>query len=137
MKHLPIITSFILILTLCASIAYWAMLFFTPAVGPVAVPARTTQTIPTLDAAARLFGGHLNTAITSNFQLIGVIVASNPVESVAILAVDEKPAQAIRFDREVEPGVRLTEVNRRYVVLSEDGVAKRINLPENVIAQVK
>jgi general secretion pathway protein C len=131
MKHLPVMTSFVLFIALCASLAYWAMQIFKPKVHDAAVPVLIAGSAPKLDAAAGLFGGHLNTAVASNYQLIGVIFASNPDESVAILATDGKPAQSIRTHREVEPGVTLNEVNRHHVLLSEGGLIKRIELPEN------
>lgn len=135
MKHFPVMTSLTLFIALCGSLAYWVMPLFTPAVRAVAVPVLISQPAPKLDAAAGLFGGHLNTVSVSNFQLIGVMVASNPDESVAILAADGKPAQAIRTHTEVEPGVTLHEVSRRYVLLSEGSVIKQIKLPEAIKAQ--
>ncbi|MFA6062995.1 MAG: type II secretion system protein N [Gallionella sp.] len=137
MKHLPMMTSFVLFIALCASLAYWAMQIFKPKVRDVAVPALIAGSAPKLDAAAGLFGGHLNTAIASNYQLIGVIFASDPDESVAILVTDGKPAQAIRTHREVAPGVTLNEVNRHHVLLSEGGVVKRIELPEKSGASIR
>ena len=136
MKHLPLIASFILFIALCFSAVYWAMQLLKPTVRSVSAPTLTIQPPPRLDAAAGLFGGHLNTVVASNLQLIGVIVASNPAESVAILATDGKPAQAIRTHGEIEPGITLKEVNRRYVLLSESGVIKRVELPENSKAQI-
>ena len=129
MKHLPLITSFILFIVLCFSAAYWAMQLFKPTGRLIAVPTLTIPPPPRLDAAAGLFGGHLNAIVASNFQLIGVIVANNPDESVALLAADGKPTQAIRIHAEVAPGVMLKEVNRRSVLLLEGGVIKRVALP--------
>jgi general secretion pathway protein C len=63
--------------------------------------------------------------------LKGVVVASNPAESIAILAANGKPARAIRVDADVVPGVTVKEVNRRYVLLSVGGVITRVELPEN------
>lgn len=137
MKHLPMMTSFVLFIALCASLAYWAMQIFKPKVRDVAVPSLTIATVLTLDAAAGLFGGRLNTPVASNYQLIGVIFASDPDESVAILATDGKPAQAIRNHRKVAPGVTLNEVNRHHVLLSEGGVIRRIELPEKFKVLIK
>lgn len=137
MKHLPMMTSFVLFIALCASLAYWAMQIFKPKVRDVAVSAFAIAPALTLDAAAGLFGGHLNTVVASNYQLIGVIFASDPDESVAILVTDGKPAQAIRTHREVAPGVTLNEVNRHHVLLSEGGAIKRIELPEKSGASIR
>jgi general secretion pathway protein C len=113
------------------------MQLFKPPMRAVAAPPQTKQPAPRLDAAAGLLGGHSNAVVASNFQLKGVVVASNPAESVAIMAANGKPAQAIRTNAEVVPGVTVKEVNRRYVLLSEGGVVKRVELPENAKAQMK
>ena len=130
MKRLPVITSFALFIALCVSAAYWAMQFFKPPLRPVAAPAQTVQPAPRLEAATGLFGGRDHAVIASNFQLKGVVVASNPVESVAILAADGKPPQSVRINDAVAPGVTLNEVHSRYVLLSEGGALKRVDLPE-------
>src|SRR5690606_687434 len=69
------------------------------------------------------------TEVASNFQLRGVIFSGTPRDSVAIIAIEGKPPQAFRADTEVVPGVKVQEVHRQYVVLSEDGAMKRIELP--------
>ena len=137
MKRLPLIASFILFIALWISVAYWSMQLFMPKSRPVIEPPRKTQDAPALDAASGLFGNHVEAAAASNFQLKGVFVAINPVESVAVLSANGKPAQAIITHGEVAPGVVLKEVNRRYVLLSEGGVIKRIELPEGVNPRMK
>lgn len=137
MKRWPLIASFILFIALCVSAAFWAMQLFKPPQRTVSAPPPTSQPAPRPDAAASLFGGHSNAAASSNFQLKGVVVASDPAESVAILAANGKPAKSVRLNAEVVPGVTVKEVNRRYVLLSEGGVIKRVELPENVKAQMK
>lgn len=131
MNRWPLITSFVLFIALCVSAAYWAMQLFKPPVRSVAAPPQTNQPAPRLDAAAGLLGGHWNTVVASNFQLKGVVVASNPAESIAILAASGKPAQAIRTNAEVAPGVTVKEVQRDHVLLSEGGVIKRVELPKD------
>jgi len=133
MKRLPLITRFILFIALCMSLAYWGMQLFNPPMRAVAAPpaSQIIQPAPKLEAAAGLLGGHSNAVVASNFQLKGVVVASNPMKSVAILAANGKPAQAVRTNAEVLPGVTLKEVNRRFVLLVESGVIKRVELPED------
>jgi len=131
MKRWPVITSFVLFVALCVSLAYWAMQLFNPPLRAVAAPPQSAQAGPDLNAAASLLGGHSNAVVASNFQLKGVVVASNPAESVAILAANGKPAQAIRVNSDVLPGVTVKEVNKLYVLISEHGVIKRVTLPEN------
>ena len=131
MKRWPLITTFVLFIALCVSAAFWAMQLFKPPVRAVTAPPQTSHPAPRLDAAAGLLGGRPSFAVASNFQLKGVVVASNPAESVAILAANGKPAQAIRTNHEVIPGVTVREVQRDHVLLSEGGVVKRVDLPED------
>jgi len=137
MKRWPLITSFALFIALCASAAYWAMQLFAPPMRPVAAPAQAIVAAPDLNAAASLLGGRGGAAVASNFQLKGVVVASNPLDSVALLTSNVKPAQSFKTNQEVTPGTTLKEVARRYVLLSEGGVLKRVELPENAKSQMK
>ena len=130
MKRWPLIASFVLFVALCVSAAYWAIQLLKPPVRAVAAPPQTAQPAPKLDAAAGLFGGRSSFTVAGNFQLKGVVVAGNPAESIAILAANGKPAQSVRTNEEVMPGVTVREVQRGYVLLSESGVVKRVDLPE-------
>ncbi|MDP2694444.1 MAG: type II secretion system protein N [Gallionella sp.] len=132
MKRWPLVATFVLFIAACVSAAYWAMQLFKPPVRPVAAPPQTVQTAPRLDAAAALFGGRPTIAVASNFQLKGVVVADNAAESIAILEAAGKPAQVVKTNEEVAPGVKVTEVHPRYVLLSEGGVVKRVELPEDM-----
>ena len=131
MKRLPGLTSFVLFVALCAASAYWAMLLFKPAVRPVAAPPQASQPAIGVEAALGLFGGNASVAVASNFQLKGVVVSDVERESVAILSADGKPAQAIAVGAEVMPGVSVKEVHAQYVLLSDAGVIKRVELPES------
>ena len=137
MKRLPLVATFLLFIALCASAAYWGMQLFKPPLRPVAVPPRAAQADINPDAAAVLFGGRTGkAAVASNYQLRGVIFSGNPRDSVAIIGADGKPAQAIRAELDIVPGVTLKEVHREYVLLSEGGTTKRVELPEEVKGQV-
>ena len=130
MKRIPMFSSFVLFIILCISVAYWVMQLSKPPLRVIAAPTQVDRPIQ-LEAAAGLFGGRTSIAVASNFQLTGVVVASDPSESVAILAVNGKPAQAIRTNAQVVPGVTVKEVYKGYVLLSENGVIKRVELPAN------
>lgn len=136
MRRWPIVISFVLFIALCASIAYWAMQFLKPPARPVAAPPPSVQPMPDLQVAASLFGGKGTAAVASNFQLKGVVVSGTPTDSVAIVSADGKPAQAVRANMEIAPGVKVKEVHSRYVVISDQGVEKRVELPEASTAQV-
>lgn len=129
MKRIPLITSFILFIVLCASTTYWVMQFIKPVQRSVVAPPQAVQSEPQFDGAANLFGGRSTALVASNIQLKGVVVGSNPNESVAILLVNGKPAQANRINVEVSPGALVKEIHNNYVLLSENGVLKRIDLP--------
>jgi general secretion pathway protein C len=137
MRRLPLVASFLLFILLCASAAYWAMQLFKPPHRPVAAPPRTAQADARPEAAATLFGSRArsNVAAASNYQLRGVIFSGNPRDSVAIIGADGKPAQAVRVENEVVPGVTIKEVHRGYVLISEGGTTKRIELPEDAPSQ--
>lgn len=137
MRRVPLVTSFLLFILLCASLAYWGLQLFKPPLRPVAVPPTTAQAEVRPQAAAMLFGGRAgNAAVASNYQLQGVIFSGNPRDSVAILEVEGKPVQAIRVGKEIVPGVTVEEVHRDYVLLSENGVSKRVELPESAVESV-
>lgn len=138
MKRLPLLVTFLLFIALCASAAYWAMQLFKPPLRPVAAPPQAMQAEIRSDAAATLFGGSAQkAAVASNYQLKGIIFSGSPRNSVAILSADGKPAQAIRVDMEVAPGVTVKEVHREYVLLSDNGTTKRVELPEGAKGQVE
>jgi general secretion pathway protein C len=119
------------------SLAYWAMQLFKPPVRQVAPPPQAAQQDVHIDAAAALFGGRpAAVAVASNYQLRGVVMSGTPNESVAILSADGKPAQTVRANKEVAPGVTVLEVHPRYVVLSENGAKKRVELPEDAKNQM-
>ncbi len=135
MKRLPLLAVFVLFIALCVSAAYWAMQLFKPPVRPVAAPPVSKTQVPPA-AAAGLFGGRpAGTAVASNFELRGVVVSGTAKESIAILAADGKPAQAIRVDMEILPGIKIKEVHPQYILLTEEGITKRVDLPESARGQ--
>ncbi len=132
MKRMPVFVSFVLFIALCVSATYWATRLFKRVERPVGAPQQVAQVDVNMAAAASLFGGRpAAAAVASNFQLKGVVVADKPEESVAILSADGKPPQSVALNAEVMPGVTVKEVHAKYVVLSDGGVNKRVELPEN------
>jgi general secretion pathway protein C len=135
MKRLAIITGFFLFIALCVSASYWVMQLFRPPSRLVASTPPTSLPAPEPGAAADLFGGRSSTVAASSFQLKGVVMASNPDESVAIVAVNGKPPRPRKTHEDVVPGVTIKEINRGYVTLSDGGMEKRVNLPPAVKPQ--
>lgn len=132
MKRMPLLLSLLAVIALSASIAYWVLQLYRPQQRPISVPPPQSLPEPSPDAAATLFGGQVVTAVASNYQLTGVVASGR--EGVAILVADGQPPKAVRVGREIAPGVQLTEVYPRYVMLSEGGIPKRIELATDATA---
>lgn len=128
MKRLPLILNVLAVAAFFASCAYWALQLYKPEQRPIAAPPPAALPAPEVASATGLFGGEQVAAVASNYQLTGVVAAGR--ESVAIIVADGNPPKAVRIGREVAPGVVLQEVQQRYVMLSEGGVAKRIELAQ-------
>ena len=126
MKRLPLIFSLLAVIALSASIAYWVMELYKPKQRPLAAMAEASMPEPAPDAAATLFGGQAVVAMVSNYRLTGVVAAGR--DSAAILVADGQPPMALKVGAEVSAGVTVREVHPRYVMLSEGGVMKRIEL---------
>ena len=124
-KRLPLLLSLLALIVLAASSAYWVLQLYKPEQRPLAAAPMATQPEPSPEAAATLFGGQPTVAISS-FQLTGVVSAG--ADSAVILVADGSPPKAVRIGREIAPGVVVAEVHRRYVMLSDSGVMKRVEL---------
>jgi general secretion pathway protein C len=62
----------------------------------------------------------------SNYVLTGVIASGS--QGVAIIVADGGVPMALKIGRELAPGITLSEVYPRYVMLSDNGMTKRIDL---------
>lgn len=132
MKRLPVIVSFLAVVALSASLAYWGLQLFKPPQRPIAAVQVQAAPEPRTDAARGLFGGEVAVAAISNYQLRGVVAAGNGRRSVAIIVADGQPAKAYPVGAEVAAGVTVKEVQPRFVMLSEGGVPKRLDLAADV-----
>ncbi|AWG45925.1 hypothetical protein AM586_28100 [Massilia sp. WG5] len=111
---------------LAASLAYWILQLYQPPQRPLAAVPRTSMPEPGIDAAATLFGGQVATASATNYQLTGIVAAGR--DSAAIIVAEGSPPKALKVGKEVAPGITLAEVHPRYVMLSDGGVMKRLDL---------
>ncbi len=131
MKRMPLLASFLLFLLLCMSLTYWALRIFNPKSREVIAPTAVASFEPSVGQWGGIFGRNpVAEAAPSNYQLKGVVVAKENGISSAIVIADGKAPQAIQIGRELAPGVRLQEVHEAYVVISESGAMKRIELPQ-------
>ena len=125
MKRLPLLLSFLALVALTASLTYWVMQWIRPPVRDQAAVAAAAPPPPAIDSAATLFGGQVSSTVSS-YQLTGVVAAGR--ESVAIIVADGALPKALKLGKEVVSGVTVQEVHARYVMLSDGGVLKRIEL---------
>lgn len=126
MKRLPIVLTLVALIVLAASVAYWILQFYKPPQRPLAAAPVAALPDPGMDAAATLFGGQAVAEVAANYTLSGVI--ADGAQSVAIISANGAPAKALVVGKELTPGVSVTEVHPRYVMLSDGGVMKRIDL---------
>lgn len=133
MKRMPLILSLLAVIALSASIAYWVMELYKPKQRPLAsAPEMTALAEPAPEAGAALFGGQATMVVISTYKLTGVVSAGR--EGVAILVADGQPPKALQVGKEIASGVMLKEVWPKYVMLSEGGVLKRIDLATDATA---
>jgi general secretion pathway protein C len=126
MKRLPLLFTLLALIFLAASATYWGMQLYKPQQRPIAAVAPASLPEPSPDAAATLFGGQAVANVAANYQLTGIISAGR--DSAAIIVADGQPPKALKVGRELAPGISISEVHPRYVMLSEGGVMKRIDL---------
>lgn len=131
MKHLPLIVAVILVSAVFGSGAYWGSQLFRSQAKPVAVAPHTAPAPPDIAAAAGLFGGTPAATSTIAFKLKGVI--EDGPEGVAIVVEDGKPALAVGIGQQAAPGVTVTEIHRRHVMLDMSGKPTRLDLPDGAV----
>jgi len=127
MKRLPLFVTVLAVVLLSASLAYWGLQLFKPQQRAIAAPPQQVAPPLNIEAAKGLFGGQITVAAVSNYQLRGVVAARGE-DSAAIIVVDGQPPLALGVGREVVPGVTVKEVHPNYVLLSEGGAIKRVEL---------
>ncbi|MFL6636680.1 MAG: type II secretion system protein N [Massilia sp.] len=125
-KRLPLFLSLLGVILLAVSLAYWILQLYQPPQRPLAAAPLAAMPDPAIDAAATLFGGQVSVASATNYQLTGVVADGN--SSVAIIVAEGSPPKALRIGKELAPGITLAEVHPRYVMLSDGGVMKRVDL---------
>jgi general secretion pathway protein C len=126
MKRLPLLFTLLALIFLAVSATYWGMQLYKPQQRPIAAAPVASLPEPSPDAAATLFGGQPVANVATNYQLTGIVAAGR--DSAAIIVADGQPPKALKVGHELNPGVSISEVHPRYIMLSEGGVMKRIDL---------
>lgn len=132
--NLPRACTFALVLALAVTITGWTLDFTarrTPsepvravAVGNLAARTQAADIAP----IAFLFGARLGVD-GSAIRLVGVIAQGKQGKGIALLAVDGRPALALRAGEDIAAGVRLAEVRADRVLVSRSGAIQEIRLP--------
>lgn len=123
----------LLLLTLVAIVAYWAMQLLAPR--PAIAPSGSlgdAATTRNLNAAIAAFGvtgpAQPVAAVPTNIQIIGV--AESGRNGVAIIAVDGKPALPYAVGAQVDDATRLVSALDGVVVLEQNGRRIEAKAPE-------
>ncbi len=127
MQRAPAIVALLLFVALCASLAYWLLQWLAPEPRTVAAPPEAARPLPSVSAAATLFGGRPQAAGGAQVQLRGILLAGRA--SVAIIAAEGRPVRALPVASEVLPGLTVKEIGARAIVLSERGAERELRLP--------
>jgi general secretion pathway protein C len=119
-----------LVLVLAWQLAYWTWVFVAP---PATQSAPETPGGVDLAAVAGLFGasapaGPSSSAAAPSLRLKGVIAPTPGTEASAIFSTGSGKDIAVYLGREVQPGVKLVEVDPDHVVVARAGVRERIDL---------
>ena len=131
MKRISLGLSFVLFVLLCATGSFWLLQFMKPETRKISAPP-TVRPSADVASVAALFGGAL--ALNTNYQLRGIVLANPASQSEAIIAVDGKPAAAFTVHSEINPGVKLSDVHAGYILILENGVSRRVDLPQDAKA---
>ena len=118
-----------LVLVLAYQLAYWTWVFVAPQ--RATAPATDSPQVD-LAAIARMFGasppGASQATSTSGLRLKGVVAPTPGVAASAIFSTGAGRDVAVFVGRDVQPGVKLSEVHPDHVVVTRAGVAERIDL---------
>lgn len=124
--HPSVAVSAALLAMLCISATWWLLQFSKPPQRPLA--AAPTPSVQIDNAATALLFGR-GSAVASNYQLKGIVLAYIDSDSVAIVSADGKPARAAKIGSEIGPGVRVLEIRADGILLTDNGVQKQVPLP--------
>jgi general secretion pathway protein C len=109
-------------------LAYWSWAWLAPAAAARAPV--VTQTSPDSSSAAGLFGKAQPLSSASAVRLTGVIAASGGRRGHAVMRLDGKKTVAVVEGDEVEPGLRLAEIQVDQIVLERNGARETVAWPQ-------
>ena len=133
---LPKLLILTLLVALGTQLAHWTWVFLTPS--PLIAASKVQNQDLNLAvqsiSSARIFGKNeqksvlLTADTTLNIHLKGVFAENAPYPSYAILNTGGKNDISVPIGAEILPGIKLKSVFPQHIVVSQDGLLKRINL---------
>lgn len=118
----------VLLAVLCA---HWFWIFAAPPVSGPPEPMSSDALRP-LDSIrrAQLFGATPAAAAPVRTDLVLRGVSAARTGAMAVIALDKSRTVAVRAGDEVAPGIRLEHVAADHVIVVQNGVSQRIDLPQ-------
>lgn len=114
-----------------ASIGYWIVRLRAPEAAPATLP--IAPVVPA-SATTALFGDSPDLLPSAaNLSITGVIIAPDPLDSIAIVVEAGQRPRALRVGAAISAGLRLAEVHPHYVVVSDGERSTRIALPARAV----
>jgi general secretion pathway protein C len=130
MKRLPLLINVMLFAAICALISFWAMKVFNPKPRNLTAPTMVTPFEPAVGQWGPVFGqDNAVQNAPSIFALKGVVYSERASEGIALIVVDGKPGLAVPIGKEFAPNIKLLEVHATYIMISEAGVSRRVDVP--------
>jgi general secretion pathway protein C len=116
-----------LTLVLAYQLAHWTWVFIAPA---QVAPLPDGDPAVNLPAIAKLFGAEIPTtqASSTGLRLKGVVAPRAGTAASAIFSTGSGKDIAVYVGREVQPGVKLAEVQPDYAIVTRSGKRERIDL---------
>ena len=113
----------------------WAWLAPRPEPGALAAPQADGRAIALSQASLALFGGaradgNAAAPAAGSIRLLGIVAATGNQAGYAVLRLDGKQTVAVAQGAEVEPGLRLVEVQVDHIVLVRNGGREKLAWPE-------
>lgn len=130
MKRLPSIATLLLGVVFCLSLGFWLSRW-------IKAPARSIQAVTVQSAEPNgnwgsIFGLPPQQQVqATDVQLKGVIFAKHQADSQVIVSLNNQANQAVRMNQDIGNGAILKEVGNNYIVISNAGSERRIELPAN------
>lgn len=128
---------FAAIALLALVLAYWTWAWFAPRPEPraPAAPQADGRAIALSQASLGLFGGaradgNGAAPAAGSIRLLGIVAATGNQAGYAVLRLDGKQTVAVAQGAEVEPGLRLVQVQVDHIVLDRNGGREKLAWPE-------